>query len=86
VVDRDDLVKGYELSNGHYIPAAVLAAFDSAFKEAAARGFQWIHPLAAFLSAARVGIQVLATTEPLNDADEAPRPGVQLPASKAYEL
>jgi hypothetical protein len=45
-----------------------------------------IHPLAAFLTAHRVGIQVLATTEPLNDVDEAPRPGVQLPAGEKYEL
>jgi hypothetical protein len=68
------------------INAAVLAALDSAVREAAARGFQWIRPLAAFLSADRVGIQVLATTEPLKDAEETPRPGVQLPAGEKYQL
>jgi hypothetical protein len=68
------------------INAAVLAALDSAVREAAARGFQWVRPLAAFLSADRVGIQVLVATEPLNDADEAPHPGVQLPTGEKYEL
>jgi len=70
------------------INAAVQAALDSAFREAAARGYQWIRPLAAFLSADHVGVQVLAATAPLEDedADDAARPGVRTPVGQKYEL
>src|SRR5262245_64144460 len=52
------------------IKAAVLAALDSAFKEAAARGFQWARPLAAFLTTDGVAIQILATTDPLGEGED----------------
>jgi hypothetical protein len=70
------------------VNAAVHAALDSAFKEAAARGFQWIRPLAAFLGVDRVRVQVLAATGPVEDEDQddASRPGVRIPAGEKYEL
>jgi hypothetical protein len=70
------------------INAAVQAALDSAVREAAARGYQWTRPLAAFLGADHVGVQVLAATSPLEDedADDAARPGVRTPVGQKYEL
>jgi len=68
------------------INAAVLAALDSAVKEAAAQGFQWVRPLAAFLSGDRVAIQILATTEPPGDAEDDQGPGGTLPAGEKYQL
>ena len=68
--------------------ARELAALDSAVREAAARGYQWTRPLAAFLGADHVGVQVLAATSPLEDedADDAARPGVRTPVGQKYEL
>ena len=70
------------------INAAVRAALDSAVREAAARGFHWIRPLAAFLGVDRVGVQVLAATGPLEDEDQddSARPSVRIPAGEKYEL
>ena len=72
------------------INAAVQAALDSAFREAAARGYQWIRPLAAFLSADHVGVQVLAATAPLEDedADDAASPacGLRLGRSMSSDV
>ena len=68
--------------------AALHAALDSAFREASARGFRWIRPLAAFVSGDHVSVQVLAATAPLEDedVDDSAKPGIRTPVAEKYEL
>jgi hypothetical protein len=74
------------------VEAAVHVALDFALREAMARGFQWFRPLSAFLGTNYVGVQILATSGPI-DREEASEealtdrgPGMPAPVTTKYDL